>query len=868
MKKVARGNPNQLLKAERELRGWSQKYVADQIGADHYYLSRWEHGTSSPSPYYRSKLCLLFGKNAKELGLLHEEGEDKQEVAEEQSIIQAAPGRQIYDPAIPLPFTSGHRLIGRDEMMQQLKLRLFDSKNVVLTALNGIPGVGKTSLAVALAHDDEVRDHFRDGILWSGLGPQPNVLSLLSRWGMLLGIASAEIAKLTSIETWTMAIHHAIGERKLLIVIDDVWKIEEGLAFKVGGPRCTYIVTTRFPQLAIQFAADGATPVEELNENDSMALLAQLAPTFVASEPDEAKVLIQAVGGLPLGLMLIGKYLRSQTYSGQLRRLHTALHRLQQAETRLQLTEAQAAVERSPSLPISKPISLQNLIEVSDQQLDAQTRNTLRSLAVFPAKPNTFSEEAALAVCDEPVETLDVLMDVGLLEGRGSERYALHQTIADYARTHLTDYAAYERMVRYYADYVERHEKDYDALDQEAANIFAALQNAFQRNLHTDLIRGVNALMHFLDARGLYAQAVIYLQRAKDAAVLTNDSNGLTATLRHLGDVMIRQGNYTQAERYLQEGLALAREGKQQTHTVDVLQSLGMLAQRQGNYQQAEAYLQEGLALARSVGDHTRTSLLLKNLGTVDAIQGKYTQADVYLQEGLALARQSGDREAVSLLLLNLGQLANERGQSSEAETYLQDALALARQIGHREVISLLLTNIGVLAGEKKEYGLAEQYFQEGLTLARQIGYRERIGLLLTNLGWITAEQGNYAQAEEYYQEGIALATEIGNQWLICGTLKFLGDLQLMQKHYDVAEETFHRVLTIAGHGNQRMKGEALFGLADIAASRGDYKKARELASSSLAILESIGQGMANAVKEWLEGLPAPGEKDSFPPAS
>ena len=868
MKKVLRGNPNQLLKSERELRGWSQKYVAEQIGADHYYLSRWEHGTSFPSPYYRSKLCLLFGKNAKELGLLREEADETQETSEEQSVIQPAPGGPLYDPAIPLPFASGYRLIGRDDMLHQLKQRLFDSKNVALTALNGIPGVGKTSVALALAHDDEVRNYFRDGILWSGLGPQPNVLSLLSRWGMLLGIASAEIAKLTSIEAWTMAIHTAIGERKLLIVIDDVWKIEEGLAFKVGGPRCAYIVTSRFPQLAIQFAADGATAVEELNENDSISLLAQLAPAFVASEPDEAKALIHAVGGLPLGLMLIGKYLRSQTYSGQLRRLHAALDRLQQAETRLQLTEPQALIERSPSLPVSKPISLQNLIEVSDQQLEEQARSTLRSLSVFPAKPNSFTEEAALAVCNVSVEMLDILCDVGLVEVRGPGRYSLHKTIADYARTHLTDTSAYERMAAYYADYVQAHEKDYDALDQEAVNIFAALQTAFERNLYADLIRGVNALMHFLDARGLYAQAVVYLQRAKEAATLTNDRDGLTATLLHSGDVMIRQGNYTQAETYLQEGLALARERDHHTHIVGLLQSLGMLAQRQGNYQQAEAYLQKGLALARSIGDHTRTSLLLKNLGTLDAIQGNYAQADIYLQEGLMLAQQSKDREAVSLLLLNLGQLANERGESAQAETYLQDALLLARQIGHREVISLLLTNIGVLAGEKKDYSLAEMYLQEGLMMARQIGYRERIGLLLTNLGWIAGEQENYAQAESYYQESIALANEIGNQWLICGTLKYLGDLQVMRKQYEAAEETFHRVLEIAGEGNQRMKGEALFGLADVAASRGNYVKARQHAEASLAIFESIGQGMTNTVREWLNDLPATGENDSSPTAN
>ncbi len=50
MKKAANSTPDRLLKVERELRGWSQKYVADRIGADHYYLSPWEHGTASPSP--------------------------------------------------------------------------------------------------------------------------------------------------------------------------------------------------------------------------------------------------------------------------------------------------------------------------------------------------------------------------------------------------------------------------------------------------------------------------------------------------------------------------------------------------------------------------------------------------------------------------------------------------------------------------------------------------------------------------------------------------------------------------------------------------------------------------------------------------
>lgn len=855
MKQAPERTPNQLLKTERELRGWSQKYVAEQIGADHYYLSRWEHGSASPSPYYRQKLCALFGKNARELGLLREEAAASDEAPEATRTLPADPTGRISDPAIPPPFASGYRLIGRADMSRRLKQRLCDSRNVVLSALNGIPGVGKTSLALALAYDDEVAAHFRDGILWSGLGPAPNVLSLLSRWGLLLGIASAERAKLTSVEAWITAIHTAIGDRKLLLVIDDAWRLEDALALKVGGPRCAYIVTTRFPQLAIQFAADGATVVEELNEEDSLALLAQLVPEFVARMPEEARSLSRAVRGLPLGLLLIGKYLQAQTYNGQPRRLQTALARLHQAEARLHLTEPRALPEQSPSLPPGQPISLESIIEVSEQQLSPQASNALRALAVFPAKPNSFSEAAATAICDVPVEMLDELCDAGLLESRGPERYALHQTISDYARSRLSDTTAYSRLASYYADFVETHAEDFDALDQESVNIDAALQAALEHQLHDDLVRGVNAFAHFLDTRGLFAQAENYLRHARDTATSAQDRTGLAATLLNSGVVMIRRGDYAQAETYLQEGLALARAIKHRGYLVGLLQVYGMLAQRQGKAQQAGMYLQEGLALARAGADQARLRLLLKDLGTFEANQGNYKQAEIYWQEGLALARQSGDREAICLLLLNLGQLASERGDFGQAEMLSREALAVARQIGHHEAISLLLTNLGVLAGDQQDYTLAEKYLQEGLVVARQIGYRERIGLLLTNLGWIASEQKKYAQAESYFQESVALAYEIGHQWLICGTLRFLGELQLMQNQFAEAEETFHKVLELATEGNQRMHGEALFGLAKVAEARGDHAEARDLGEASLTVLEAIGQGTASSVRQWLEAL-------------
>jgi transcriptional regulator with XRE-family HTH domain len=465
MKKALKTRPNQLLKAERELRGWSQKYVAEQIGADHYYLSRWEHGTAAPSPYYRQKLCALFGKNARELGLLqhdtfslHEASTNEQEAA--QVSVPQSTGKATHDPAIPLFVAEGTGLVGRDDLVHRLKERLCRDKGVALTALGGLPGVGKTTLAASVAQDPDVLEHFSDGVLWAGLGPSPNVLGHLSRWGMLLGLPTVDAIRLTTVEEWTGILRLVIGKRRLLLVIDDAWRIEAALAFKVGGPHCAYLMTTRFPPIALQFTPENAIIVPELAEEDGITLLTGFAPDVVASDPLHARSLVKAVGGLPLALTIMGKYLRKEAYSHQPRRIRAALDRLQNAKERLLLTMPHAISEHTPSLLAGVSVSLQTVIEVGDRELDEQARRALYALSVFPARPNSFTEEAAAAVAGVPVEVLDALTDAGLLEGSEQGRYTMHQTIADYALTHLKDSGAYGRLAACMTRYVESHTKD------------------------------------------------------------------------------------------------------------------------------------------------------------------------------------------------------------------------------------------------------------------------------------------------------------------------------------------------------------------------------------------------------------------------
>ena len=717
--------PRLRLAEARLSRDWSQQEVAQHIGTTYVNVSRWERGVTRPTPYFRRKLSHLFGKTEQELdldGIVTEDNSYKTEPAAV-TTTSTASGSQptpmsepLYDPAIPVKSTP--RLVGRNQELFLIKQRLIAGDNVALTALNGLPGVGKTALSIALAHDPQVREYFRDGILWAGLGPEPDIPVLLSRWGTLLGLSATEMAAMESDEAWAKALHTAIGSRTMLLVIDDAWEIEHALTFKLGGPNCAHLVSTRFPTIATQIANERTTHIEELNAEESMTLLNMLAPGVVESERQMATNLVQAVGGLPLALTLMGNYLRKQAHSGQPRRIRNTLQQLTSAEVRLHITEPRGPIERHSSLSSDKPLSLQSVIAVTDKQLSVEARSALYALAVFPPKPNNFSEEAALVITAESIEALDALSDAGLLESSGADRYTLHQVIADYARVQLQEThetKPFERLIDYAIDFVSTHKTDYELLEQESPIILAALEAAHDKDRPEELVQAILAFAPFLLLRGSYQLAEKHLLRAHTAALARNDISGITGAQLYLGEIALKLGNYPKAEDLFLQGLALTRQTNDHERICAFLINLGGVKWNRGEYSQAEIYLQEGLAIARELADLKQLSSLLKALALVAASYGDYKQEEAYLQEGLAYARQIGDREQMCVLLMNLGATTAEQGHYAQAEVYFQEGLSLARQIGHRERISALLSNLGGVAVEQGHYVQAHKYLQEGL---------------------------------------------------------------------------------------------------------------------------------------------------------
>jgi tetratricopeptide (TPR) repeat protein/transcriptional regulator with XRE-family HTH domain len=860
VKNITKKQTNQLLRTERELRGWSQKYVAEQLGADHYYLSRWERGTAVPSPYYRQKLCALFGKNARELGLLREEmllpnssSHLEQEITSTDALQREE--TPIYDPSLPLFVAEETGLVGRDDLVKQMKERLCIEQVTRSIALTGLPGAGKTTLAAALAQDSALRQHFADGILWAGLGPNPDLISHLSRWGMLLGLPTAESSKLTTVEEWIKAVHLLIGSRRMLLMIDDAWRVEAALSLQVGGPHCAHLLTSRLPLVVLQFAPNATLTVPELSPESGLTLLSRLIPDVVEREPETARHLVEAASGLPLALTIMGKYLRRESYSRQPRRIGAALKRLLNARERLLLTLPQSALEPSSNLSIGVPLSLHTVIAVGERGLSRSAQEALRALSVFPAKPNSMTEEAALAVSGANGETLDELTDSGLLEGCEYGRYCMHQLIADYARTHVPVRSASQRFLLYMINNAVLHRKDHEKLAQEQENIAVALQEAWQENHLAEYVCGVNAFAPFLLVRGQFPKAQTYLLRAEQAARTLASSSVLATTLLYLGKVHYHQGDLEQAARVLDEGLAIARQYDHSECLCLLLDTLGIIARASGSYQLAEQYHQEGLLLARTQGEQELICVLLKSLGIDLGEQGHYQEEARCYQEGILLARQAGDTERLAELLINLGQATFACGDYAQAMDHSREALQICRQMGYRHAMTTLLADLGGMATDQKDYAQGEIYLREALSLARQMEHRHLIGVSLVNLGATVLELGDDQQAESYLQEALHIARQIKRQWLLCGVLHGIGDLYLKREQFAQALEMFQELQTLVSQENREYQAVALYGLARGKLGLGDLAEARKLGQESVHLFQKMKNRQLPEVKAWLEQI-------------
>lgn len=340
----------------------------------------------------------------------------------------------FYSRSTPPPPTL---IVGREEALSELKARLGIRKQSspsvqILTTIRGWPGVGKTTVASAIAHDPEVTSAFPDGILWVSLGQKPDLLSELGRWGQELG--ASDFLNILTITQASERLAGLLRDKRILLIVDDVWSSADAIPFLVGGRGCAILFTTRETSIAQALAptpqAIYVLPV--LTDQKSLELLQTLAPTAVAEYPTQCLELVHALEGLPLALQVAGRLLNAESNYG-----FSVVDLLTELRDGVRLLQSQAPLNRIDIVSQTTP-TIAVLLKKSTDRLDEKTRERFAYLGAFVSKPAHFDLSAMKAVwkVEDPKPIVRQLVDRGLLEFVAEiNRYQIHALLVAHARS-------------------------------------------------------------------------------------------------------------------------------------------------------------------------------------------------------------------------------------------------------------------------------------------------------------------------------------------------------------------------------------------------------------------------------------------------
>ena len=327
-------------------------------------------------------------------------------------------------------------IVGREKVLRDLKERLGIAETGKLhpvTVIQGWPGVGKSTLVAALAHDPDLISVFPDGVLWTSLGEKTNLLTELFTWAKALKLV--DVQNSFGLEEITVMLTTTLRDKRMLLIVDDVWRAEHVAPFRVGGQKCGLIMTSRLNDVARSLAptAHDVYRLSILAEESALELLAVLAPQAVIQYPQESRELVRSLEGLPLGIQVAGRLLDSEMQFGWgVKDLLIDLHE------GVRLLQAQVPGDMVGWRPETPP-TIAVLLQRSTDALDDLTRQRFADLGLFVPKPATFDLDAMAALWDvtDPKPTARILLNRGLLEPLSGGRFQMHALLMLHARSLL-----------------------------------------------------------------------------------------------------------------------------------------------------------------------------------------------------------------------------------------------------------------------------------------------------------------------------------------------------------------------------------------------------------------------------------------------
>ena len=625
---------------------------------------------------------------------------------------------------------------------------------VVVAAVIGAGGLGKTTLAVHAAH--LVRTHFSDGQLYASLmGPNARPVppgDVLARFLRDLGVEPARIpADEEERAAWYRSL---LTDRRILVVLDDARDAAQVRPLLPGSASCAVLVTTRnrMPDLAGSRFVD----LDVLQPAEARGLFAGIiGPDRAAAEPAATDDVLTACAGLPLAIRIAGARLAARggwTVRTLARRLSDEHRRLDELRT--------------------GDLAVRACFEVSFASLPGQYEggvdpaHAFRLLGMWQGRE--FGLPAAAALIGQPefpvADALEVLVDAQLLQSSAEDRYRFHDLLRTYAADRaegeetpaLRDEAIlrvlgwYLHTVDAVAQMLSPHRYQFAlaplepgcvpltfrSLDEalnwcelERTNLVAATRQAAAAGLHRLAWQLPVAAVGFFNRRTYWADWVQTNQIALDSVRALGDPHGEALVLNCLGTAFARQ-RMGEAADYFEQALALRSqigdlEGEAQTAT-----SLADTYLRLKRYDQALDLLKRALEIRRQAANPYSEGVVLNNLGETYLALGQPTEALESLGRAQEIFREVGDIRGEGYALNNLGEAYLDLSRVTEAAGVLEQSLELRRAAGDRLEEASTLRHLVRAYAARGQPEQAREYLREALMIFEELAEAEEASAL------------------------------------------------------------------------------------------------------------------------------------------
>ena len=609
------------------------------------------------------------------------------------------PPAEIPDPPAQLP-PDTLDFTGREPQVRMLCDALAAEPDasrpgaVVISAVSGMGGIGKTALAIHVAH--RLRDRFPDGQLYVGLQGAGRPLGpgeVLARFLRALGVPDAAIP--ADDAERTARYRTEMAGRRMLVVLDDARDAAQVRPLLPGTEGCAVIVTSRstLPGLAGALLLD----LEVLAPAEARALFTTIVgPARAAAEPEAVGRVLDSCGGLPLAVRIAGSRLRSRP-GWSIGHLGARL-----ADARLRLAEL-----------ASGDLAVRASFGVSYEALPADAALVFRRLGLADAAELPLPAIAALAdlPAAETAAALEILTDGHLAGSPAPDRFRQHDLLRSYA-----------------AEVAEQAEPE------------AERQAAVRRLLRWYGDQAVLATWVLEPARRF--PAALLPQPATEPVALSDPAAALDWYETELPALLAAA---RQAERAGLHDIA-----------AQIAPAMWDFFQRAPYPQEWIESCELGLRSARHLGDDAVLSWLLACLGGTRMLTGQLEAGRDCLEEALAIRRRSGDRAGEAAVLNNLGVGLSEAGRYAEALDYLRPALDIFVSLGARLFEGLALGNVGEALLGLKRHDEALDYLERALTITRETGERHGLGLTESTLGDVYLDLGRLDEAVAHYRQALA----------------------------------------------------------------------------------------------------------------